>query len=88
MKNELDQIIERSKDFFTNSKGSHDWDHTWRVYRMCMHIGDKEGADIEILKFAAFLHDIAREEEDRLKGKICHAKKGGCYFSEKNFRRI
>jgi uncharacterized protein len=40
--------------------GSHGWDHVERVYYLCCFIGEKEGGDIETLKIAALLHDIAR----------------------------
>lgn len=55
---------------------SHDWDHTKRVLNLCLHIGREEGADLMILKFAALLHDIGREEEHRYKGRKCHAQIG------------
>jgi uncharacterized protein len=71
----LNDIREEAKKFFKNTKGSHDWAHTERVYVLCMRIGRREKADLEILRLAVLLHDIGREEETRLKGKICHAKK-------------
>lgn len=64
------------KNIFAQSRGSHDWDHTLRVYRLCRHIGAKEHADIEVLCIAAYLHDIGRHHEDTSKGLICHAEKG------------
>lgn len=72
----VEQIKKRAKKFFSNSKGSHNWEHTLRVYNLCLHIGEKENADMEILKIAAILHDIGREYQDRSNGKICHAEKG------------
>ena len=72
----FNQIKDEAKKFLSTAKGSHDWDHTERVYNLCMHIGKKEGADFEILKLAAILHDIGREYEDKSGGKICHAEKG------------
>lgn len=41
-----------------------------------MHIAEKEGADLDIIRPAALLHDIARHKEDIMKGKICHALEG------------
>ncbi len=73
----FNQIKGEAKIFFSNTKGSHDWEHTERVYNLCIHIGKKEEANLEILKFAAILHDIGRKYEDDSKGKICHAEKGG-----------
>jgi uncharacterized protein len=72
--------IKDIKDFaqkcFSNSPGSHAWDHTQRVYKLCMHIGHVEGADMEVLKIAAYLHDVGRPFQDESKGTICHAEKG------------
>lgn len=70
------QIQKKAAAYFENSRGSHDWSHTERVYRLCARIGEKEGADLEILRIATLLHDIGREEQDSSKGKICHAKVG------------
>jgi uncharacterized protein len=72
----LKDIIEYAKTSFAAARGSHDWDHTERVYRLCMHIGRAEGADSEVLAVAAFLHDVGRSHEDESKGTICHAEKG------------
>jgi uncharacterized protein len=41
-----------------------------------MHIGKVEGADMEVLKIAAYLHDVGRAHQDESKGTICHAHKG------------
>jgi len=43
--------------------GSHGFDHTLRVTRLCEFIGRREGADPGILIPAALLHDIARPAE-------------------------
>ncbi|MDP6395528.1 MAG: HD domain-containing protein [Desulfobacterales bacterium] len=61
---------------FESSKGSHDWDHTLRVYRLCEHIGKAEDVDMEVLLISALLHDIGRDHQDSSNGKMCHAKKG------------
>ena len=72
----LDQIKEEARSYFTNAKGSHDWQHTERVYNLCMHIGKAVDVDLEVLKLAALFHDIGREDQDKANGKICHAEKG------------
>ena len=64
-----------NKPYYIGNR-SHDWDHTERVYRLCMHIGEVEGADLEVLAVAAYLHDVGRSYEDESKGAICHAEKG------------
>lgn len=64
------------KEYFTGSRHSHDWEHTLRVYKLCMHIGAIEKADLEVLSLAAYLHDIGRPYQDASHGRICHAQKG------------
>ncbi|MBW1740907.1 MAG: HD domain-containing protein [Deltaproteobacteria bacterium] len=61
---------------FSSARGSHDWEHTQRVYNLCMHIGRVEGADLEVLEIAAYLHDVGRSYEDESKGTVCHAERG------------
>ena len=70
------RIREEAGAFFRSARGSHDRDHTERVYKLCLKIGRKERADLGILRLAALLHDIGREEEDRSQGRICHGKSG------------
>ena len=76
MKTDIDHIKAFAKKCFSNSNGSHNWEHTGRVYNLCMHIGQKERADLEVLKIAAYLHDIGRPWQDKSKGTVCHAEKG------------
>jgi uncharacterized protein len=61
---------------FTGAKGSHDWEHTVRVSRLCRGIGNAEAADMTVLMVAAYLHDIGRGYQDAAKGAVCHAEKG------------
>ncbi len=61
---------------FADARGSHDWDHTLRVVRLCEHIGEKEGADMLVLRAAAYLHDIGRAAQDDSRGTLCHAARG------------
>jgi uncharacterized protein len=72
----IDRVREEALTFFRSARGSHDWDHTERVYRLSQRIGRKEGADLGVLALAALLHDIGREEEDRTRGRVCHARGG------------
>jgi uncharacterized protein len=41
-----------------------------------MHIGRVEGADMEVMKISAYLHDVGRPYQDASKGMVCHAEKG------------
>lgn len=79
MRNEkkiLDEIRRQAEQLFANARGSHDWDHTLRVCRLCEHIGKVERADMIVLQIAALLHDIGRCYQDRTNGEVCHAEAG------------
>jgi uncharacterized protein len=45
-------------------RGAHSYEHTLRVRQLCLLLGSKEGADLEVLEAAALLHDIGRPEEE------------------------
>jgi len=72
----FEEIRNEAEAMLSKSKGSHDWEHTERVLSLCRHLGEKAGADLEILELAAALHDIGRPEQDESQGKICHARRG------------
>ncbi|MCW8799483.1 MAG: HD domain-containing protein [Desulfobacter sp.] len=72
----LPHIREQARIHFSQARGSHDWDHTLRVHRLCRCIGIAEGADLLVTEAAAYLHDIGRVDQDRADGKLCHAEKG------------
>lgn len=66
----IQEIVEREL-----ACSAHDMDHVMRVYNMALKIASQEkSVDLDILKAAVLLHDIARVKEDDDKtGKICHA---------------
>jgi uncharacterized protein len=72
----VDRVRATAHRRFRGAQGSHDWDHTERVLRLCLRIGRREKADLAVLQLAALLHDIGRAEEDRSNGRICHAEAG------------
>jgi uncharacterized protein len=61
---------------FDGASGSHDWEHTLRVFRLCEIMGPAENADMDVLRVAAYLHDIGRAFQDASNGAVCHAEKG------------
>jgi len=69
-------IREQAQKMFTAARGSHDWEHTLRVFDLCRRIGVVEQADMEVLLIAAYLHDIGRCFQDRSNGAVCHAEAG------------
>jgi uncharacterized protein len=72
----MDKIKAFAKECLSNDRGSHGWEHTERVYRLCNHIGRIEKADLEVLGVAAYLHDVGRSYQDKTKGLVCHGEKG------------
>jgi len=46
------------------------------VLRLCIRIGRRENADLDVLQPAATLHDIGRRFQDASNGTVCHAAKG------------
>jgi len=72
----LKDIRKIAKDLFNGARGSHDWEHTLRVCRLCEQIGRVEGVDMDVLLIAAYLHDIGRSSQDVSKGTVCHAQEG------------
>lgn len=72
----VNRIKELAEKQFEGARGSHDWEHTLRVYLLCRHIGIIEEVDMEVLLVAAYLHDIGRCYQDASNGTICHAEKG------------
>ena len=69
-------VRSRAATFFTDARGSHDWDHTRRVYHLCGRIASAEQADLEVVRIAALLHDIGRAHQDTSNGNVCHAREG------------
>ena len=66
--------IEDARSYYRGSDASHDFDHVLRVLRLAERIGQAEGANLEVLRTAVLLHDVARAEE-RWSG-VCHAQAG------------
>ena len=71
------EIFEYVKEKMKN--GAHGLDHVLRVVKLARYIGELEGADMDVLMPAAYLHDIARSAEN---GKTDHAKIGAAMASE------
>jgi len=72
----LAYVRETARELHAMARSSHDWEHTERVVSLCEKIGPKEGADREVLRIAAYLHDIGRSYQDVSNGAFCHARKG------------
>jgi uncharacterized protein len=75
-KNLIKQIEDEAKKYFQKASGCHDWTHVERVRALALKIGKKEKADLGILELAALLHDVAKPQEMKIKGRFCHAEIG------------
>lgn len=61
--------IEQARTLYDGADSAHAFDHVLRVLALAEHIGREEGADLEIVRTATLLHDIARTEpEHHLRG--------------------
>lgn len=49
--------IDEAREWYTDADPVHDFDHVLRVYRLAERIGEKESADLKIIRAAALLHD-------------------------------
>ena len=49
--------IEQARLWYASSDAVHDFDHVLRVYHMAERLAEAEGADLEIVRAAALLHD-------------------------------
>ena len=49
--------IEQARLWYADSDSVHDFEHVLRVYRMAERIAESEGADLDIIRAAALLHD-------------------------------
>ncbi len=72
----VDDVRQHAQQAFAGALGSHDWQHSLRVHRLCLRIGPESGADMVVLEAAAYLHDIGRAFQDNSNGSVCHAAKG------------
>jgi uncharacterized protein len=66
--------IEEASRLYPENDTAHGFDHVLRVLTLAERIGQAEGADLEIVRAAALLHDVARAEEES--GGACHAQAG------------
>jgi uncharacterized protein len=53
------KTVEHVKEKMLREASGHDWWHVYRVWKMAVKIGMKEGVDLFVTELAALLHDIA-----------------------------
>ncbi|MFA5080658.1 MAG: HD domain-containing protein [Candidatus Paceibacterota bacterium] len=71
------------------SSSDHDFEHTMRVYNLCLHLAKHEkNVNLDVLETAALLHDMARGEENNnplLDHALLGAKMTGLILKEFDF---
>jgi uncharacterized protein len=60
--------IEEAREWYKTSDPVHGFDHVLRVYNLAAKLARLEGADLEIVKAAALLHDAGNEGDPELEG--------------------
>ncbi|HLA98590.1 MAG TPA: HD domain-containing protein [Anaerolineales bacterium] len=62
--------LENARSWYSASDPVHGFDHVARVYQMAVRLAQIEGADIEIVKAAALLHDAGIEADRESAAKL------------------
>jgi uncharacterized protein len=55
--------IEQARAFYEGADSIHDFSHVLRVLTLAERLAKEEGADLQIVRTAALLHDISRTED-------------------------
>jgi uncharacterized protein len=58
--------VEEARQHYDGADAVHDFDHVLRVLALAEHLARVEGADMEIVRTATLLHDVARGHGDRM----------------------
>jgi uncharacterized protein len=66
--------IEEACPLYAGAEAIHDFDHVLRVLALAERLAQEEGADLEIVRTATLLHDVARGRADRM--TVDHAQAG------------
>lgn len=59
--------VEQAREMYTARDATHDFDHVLRVTEMAVRIAVEEGANVEVVRTAALLHDIGLDN-----GRVGH----------------
>jgi uncharacterized protein len=54
-------LVKEVKAMYERADPAHDFSHIMRVYKNAKYIGEREGADMQVLLMAALLHDVGSE---------------------------
>jgi len=57
-----EKLKEIVREYMWDNWPGHDFFHAIRVYNLCLRLGEKLNADLDVLKAAALLHDVGYKE--------------------------
>lgn len=68
---------QEAEELYRGSESAHDFDHVLRVARLGQRIAKAEGADVEVVRLAALLHDVpvAEARSDHHRAAAEHARR-------------
>ena len=78
----FEDLREKVLPYFEDSEDGHDFEHVDRVYNSALKIAETEDVDMDVVRAAALLHDVARHKEEggssvsSDEGNVCHAEEG------------
>lgn len=83
--------VEEARGWYQDADPVHDFDHVLRVYRLAERIAQSEGADLQIVRAAALLHDSrgsapGMEGEARAEHHIASAEFAGQVLQDKGWQ--
>jgi uncharacterized protein len=58
--------IKEARQYYEGADAVHDFDHVLRVLALAERLALEEGADLDIVRTATLLHDVARGQGDRM----------------------
>jgi uncharacterized protein len=65
--------MEQARRYYEDADAIHDFDHVLRVLVLAERLAQEENADLEIVRAATLLHDVARGHGDRIAADHAHA---------------
>jgi uncharacterized protein len=74
--------IEEARGWYSATDPVHGFDHVLRVYRLAERIGEALGADLEILRAAALMHDASGAYPGDESGRASHERRSAEFARE------
>ncbi len=74
--------IEEARTWYQETDAVHNFDHIMRVYNMAERLAKAEGADLEIIRAAALLHDSQGSDPGSESGRLGHHQASAKFASE------